>query len=123
MKMLKPEGFEILLTLYFPHQLHQGEFRKRPLGLEPNGQQIGHHLNQQRRIEAIPRQLHCLNFEDGFEGFPKDLHLMMLRPDVPDFGTSQVGAAEVHQVIRSGGAFLEEEEHQWTKGGACGGHA
>jgi len=60
--------------------------------------------------------LHCTNMEDRFEHLPEIFYEMMLLPDMPDFCTSHRHLTEIHQIVAAGGAFLEKEEDNRTKG-------
>src|SRR5713101_4353069 len=54
--------------------------------------------------------------EDRFEYLPETFDEMMLLPNVPDLRPPHHNLTKVHQIITTGGAFLEKEEHNRTKG-------
>ena len=62
--------------------------------------------------------LHGTNMEDRFQDLPETFNQMMLLPNVPDFRPSHRHATKIHQIVAAGGAFLEKEEDNRTKGGS-----
>src|SRR5215217_4231611 len=54
--------------------------------------------------------------EDRFEYLPETFDEMMLLPNVPDLRPSHRNLTKVHQIRTAGGAVLEKEEHNCTKG-------
>jgi len=54
--------------------------------------------------------------EDRFEDLPETFDEMMLLPNVPDLRPPHRDLTKVHQIITAGGAFLEKEAHNRTKG-------
>ena len=56
--------------------------------------------------------------EDRFEALPEAFNQMMLLPNMPDFRTSHRLLTKIHQIVTAGGAFLEKEENQRSKGWA-----
>jgi len=116
MKMRHHQVSQIVIPTQAAHDLGDRQLRKWPMGFQTDGQQIGEHLDQQSRVQAMTLSLHGTNMEDRFEDLPETFNQMMLLPDVPDFCTSHGYLTKIHQIITAGGALLEKEEHHRTKG-------
>lgn len=92
------------------------------MSLPSERQEVGDHLDEQGGIHAIAGQLHVFDVQERFEDLPELFDGLVGFPDVPDFSAPQARPAEVDQVVGAGGAFLEEEQGEFAKGGAMGAH-
>ena len=108
--MRRQQVCQIVIPTQITHDLGDRQFGKGSMGLQAYRQQIGEHLDQQSRVQAVSLQLHRPNMEDRFEHLPETFDEMMLLPNVPDFRTPHRDLTKIHQIITAGGAFLEKEE-------------
>ena len=53
MKMRSEQGSQIVIPTQVAHDLGHRQFGKGSMGLQAYRQQIGEHLDQQRRVQAV----------------------------------------------------------------------
>jgi len=114
--MRRQQVFPIMIPPQVAHDLGDRQWRKWPMGLQTESQQIGEHLDPSSRIQTMPWSLPRPNLEDRFTDLPATFDEMRLLPNVPDLRPPQHNWTQVHQRITAGGAFRKKEAPNRTKG-------